>query len=127
MNFKGHTKLDYAVKLLSLASPLFSDALYIRLFYWISFHKKINLKAPKSYNEKLQWLKLHWKQPEFTFMVDKYRVREVVKERIGEEYLIPLLGVYDSFEEIDFSKLPNQFVLKTNHDSQGVIVCKDKG
>lgn len=126
MRIKGHTFLDYQEKFLSLVSPLFTDSFYIKLFYWVAFHKIIDLDNPRTYNEKLQWLKLHWKQPEFTQLVDKYRVREIVKEKIGEEYLIPLLGVYDSFDEICFDELPNQFVLKTNHDSQGVIVCKDK-
>lgn len=88
--------------------------------------KECNLEEPKTYNEKLQWLKLHDSTKEKALLSDKYAVREWVKEKIGEEYLIPLLGVYDSFDEIDFDKLPNQFVLKANHGSGWNIIVKDK-
>ncbi len=87
---------------------------------------KLNLKNPQTFNEKLQWLKLYDRNPAYTQMVDKYAVREYIKNTIGEEYLIPLLGVWDSFDEIDFDALPEQFVLKCNHDSGSVIICKDK-
>lgn len=117
---------DYAAKLLTIISPLFTDEAYIRLFYRLNFHRRLNLNNPQTFNEKLQWLKLHNKKPEFTQLVDKYESRKVVEKLVGKEYLVPLLGVWDSFDEIDFDKLPQQFVLKTNHDSQGVIVCKDK-
>ena len=88
---------------------------------------KLNLKNPQTFNEKLQWLKLYDRNPEYTKMVDKYEVREYIKEKIGEEYLIPLIGVYDKFDDIDFDELPNQFVIKCNHDSGGLVICKDKG
>ncbi|MBE7049637.1 MAG: glycosyl transferase [Ruminococcaceae bacterium] len=103
-----------------------SDKAYIKLKYFISFGKRINLKNPKTYNEKLNWLKLYDRNPKYPKMVDKFGVREYIKEKIGEEYLIPLLGVWDSFEEIDFDSLPNQFVLKCTHDSGSVVICKDK-
>lgn len=85
------------------------------------------MQSPKTFNEKLQWLKLHDRNPLYTIMVDKYKVRDYIKNRIGTEYLIPLLGVWDNVEDIDFDKLPNQFVLKCNHNSGlGMCICKDK-
>ena len=84
-------------------------------------------KNPKTFNEKLQWLKLYNRKPEYTVMVDKYKVREYIAQMIGEEYLIPLLGVWDDPEDIDFDALPDQFVLKCNHNSGlGMCICKDK-
>ena len=88
--------------------------------------KKLNLDNPITYNEKLQWLKLYDRNPQYTKMVDKYEVKNYVKEVIGEEYIIPTLGVWEKFEDIDFDKLPNQFVLKCTHDSGGLVICKDK-
>ena len=87
----------------------------------------LHLDAPQTFNEKLQWLKLYDRKPEYTRMVDKYRVREYITQKIGAEYLIPLLGVWDSPDEIDFAALPEQFVLKCNHNSGlGMCICKDK-
>ena len=87
----------------------------------------LHLDAPQTFNEKLQWLKLYDRRPEYTMMVDKYRVREYITQKIGAEYLIPLLGVWDSPDEIDFAALPEQFVLKCNHNSGlGMCICKDK-
>jgi len=88
--------------------------------------RKLDLVNPRTFNEKLQWLKLYDRQPEYTDMVDKYNVRSLVARTIGEEYLISLLGKWDSFDDIDFSNLPNQFVLKCTHDSGSVLICKDK-
>lgn len=103
-----------------------SDEQYLRTAYRLVFHKKLNLDNPMTFNEKLQWLKLHNRKKEYVMMVDKYRVRDYIAKMIGEEYLIPLLGVWDRPEDIDIEKLPNQFVLKCNHDSGSVIVCRDK-
>ncbi len=105
---------------------LLSDEQYLKMVYRIRTGKKLDLKNTKLFNEKLQWLKLHDRKPVYTNLVDKYKVREVIKTKIGDQYLIPLLGVWDKPEDIDFDSLPNQFVLKCNHDSQGVIICKDK-
>jgi hypothetical protein len=102
------------------------DDEYLRMMYRIHMKKELNLDNPQTFNEKLQWLKLYDRKPEYTAMADKYEVRKFVAEKIGEEYLIPLLGVWDRFEDIDFNKLPNQFVLKCNHDSGSVVICKDK-
>lgn len=87
---------------------------------------KINIAQPRSFSEKLQWLKLHNRKPEYTTMVDKIAVKDYVAKKIGEEYIIPTIGVYEKFDDIDFNKLPKQFVMKCNHDSGGLIICKDK-
>src|SRR5699024_15490 len=116
--------------LYSLASrgylDFLSDKTYLKIFYSARMDRKLDLDNPITFNEKIQWLKLYDRKPEYPKLVDKYLVRNYVKDTIGEEYLIPLLGVWNSFDEIDFSKLPNQFVLKTTHDSGGVFICKDK-
>lgn len=102
------------------------DKVYLKLVYKLKMKKSLNLTNPCSFNEKLQWLKINDRNTLYTKLVDKYSVREYIAEAIGEEYLIPLIGVYDKFEDIDFDCLPNKFVLKTTHDSGGVVVCKDK-
>lgn len=105
-----------------------SDSLYLRLMYFFQTGKRLHLKHPKTFNEKLQWLKLHDRKPESTTMVDKYAVKEYVANIIGKEYIVPTLGVWDRPEEIAWDELPNQFVLKTTHGggSKGVIICRDK-
>ncbi len=103
-----------------------SDEQFLRRMYRIQIGRELDLNNPSSYTEKLQWLKLYDRRPVYTTMVDKYAVKSYVGEKIGEEYIIPLLGVWESADEIDFDALPDQFVLKTTHDSGAVIVCKDK-
>lgn len=88
--------------------------------------EKLDFRNPITFNQKLQVLKLINKEPKYTQMVDKYEAREIVKKKIGERYLIPLLGVWDKVEDIDFDQLPNQFVLKPTHNSGTVVICKDK-
>lgn len=88
--------------------------------------KRLNLKNPQTFNEKLQWLKLYGRRPIDTILSDKYAVKEYIAKTIGEKYVIPLLGVWDRFEDIDFDKLPEQFVLKCTHDSGGILVCKNR-
>ena len=103
------------------------DEQYLKLKYKSIFGKELNLDNPQTFNEKLQWLKLYNRKPEYTVMVDKYKVREYIAQMIGEEYLIPLLGVWDDPDEIDFDALPDQFVLKCNHNSGlEMCICKDK-
>ena len=102
------------------------DKQYLELMYWTLMHRKLDLQNPQSFNEKLQWLKLYDRNPDYTHMVDKYEAKKYVADRIGERYIIPTLGVWDSFDEIDFEALPNQFVLKCTHDSGGLVICKDK-
>ena len=103
------------------------DREYLERQFHFVFKEKLNLDNPRTFNEKLQWLKLYDRKPEYSIMVDKYRVREYVADIIGEEYLIPLLGVWDDPDKIDFDNLPDQFVLKCNHNSGlGMCICKDK-
>lgn len=112
---------------LNQIAPLIkNDRLFLTWKYYTVFHRFPNLENPQTYNEKLQWLKLHDKHPEYAQMVDKAEAKKYVSNIIGEEYIIPTFGVYSHFDEIDFEKLPNQFVIKCTHDSGGVIVCKDK-
>ncbi len=102
------------------------DKIALKIMYRNCFLEKLDLKNPQTFNAKLQWLKLYNRKPEYTIMVDKYRVREYIKDTIGEEYLIPLLGVWEKAEDIDFDLLPDKFVLKCNHGSACNIICKDK-
>ena len=99
---------------------------YCKVQYKICFMKKLNLKTPTTYNEKLQWLKLYDRNPKYIEFVDKYAVRKHITDTVGEEYLIPLICVWDKIDDIDFESLPDQFVLKCTHDSGGVVICKDK-
>jgi hypothetical protein len=102
------------------------DRVYLKNKFNLILGYKLNLNEPKSFNEKLQWLKIHDRKSEYSSLVDKYEVRKFISETIGEEYLIPLLGVYNDYDEIDFETLPNQFVLKPNHTSGDIYICKDK-
>ena len=111
---------------LKKCSHILTDKAYIKLAYFRRFHKFPDLKNPKTYNEKLQWLKLYDRKPIYTTMVDKYEVKKYVADIIGEEYIIPTLGVFEKFDDIDFDSLPNQFVLKCTHDSGGLAICRDK-
>ncbi len=103
-----------------------SDENYLKKIYKKRIGRDLNLDNPKTFNEKLQWLKIHDRKPEYTKMVDKYEAKKYVANIIGNEYIIPTIGVWDKFKSIDFSKLPNKFVLKCTHDSGGVLICKDK-
>ena len=103
-----------------------SDEAFIRMKYKAKMGKNLNLSKPITYNEKLQWIKLYDHNPLYTTLVDKYEVKRYVENIIGADYIIPTLGVWDDFDDIDFSKLPNQFVLKCTHDSGGIVICKDK-
>ena len=103
-----------------------SDRLYVRLVYRARVGKKLNLLNPQSFNEKLQWLKLNYNNPKYISLVDKYEAKKIVAGIIGEQYIIPTIGVYSSFSEIDFEELPEQFVIKCTHDSGGYVICKDK-
>lgn len=102
------------------------DKVYLKLTHWIRFGEKLDFSNPVTFNQKLQWLKIYDRNSEYIKLVDKILVKNFVADNIGEEYIIPTLGVWNSSDEIDFDRLPNQFVLKCNHDSGSVIVCKDK-
>ena len=101
------------------------DAPFLRLMFYAKFKRRLNLENPKAYNEKIQWLKLYDRNPLYTTLVDKYKVREYVKQKIGDRYLIPLLGCWSNPDDIDFESLPDRYVLKCNHDSGTVIICTD--
>ncbi len=104
-----------------------NDELFLKKKFKIFMGKNLDLDSPNSFNEKLQWLKLYDRNPRYTMMVDKYKVRDYIAEQLGEEYLIPSLGVWDDPDDIDFNTLPDQFVLKCNHNSGlGMCICKDK-
>ena len=104
-----------------------SDEKHIKIMFKNGIGYELDLNDPKTYNEKIQWLKLYDRRDEYTTMVDKYLAKEYVASKIGIEHVIPILGgPYYSFDEIDFNQLPNQFVLKTNHDCGGIVICKDK-
>lgn len=117
----------YACELvLNQLAPYVSDENFVKWKYYLNFHKRLDLRNPQTFNEKLQWLKLYDQHEEYTQLVDKYEAKQFVASIIGKEYIIPTIGVYDSIEEIDFEYLPQQFVIKCTHNSGGIIVCKDK-
>lgn len=102
------------------------DEQFLKLKYKYLFGSELHLDPPVTFNEKLNWLKLHDRNPKYTTMVDKYAAKQYVGNIIGEQHIIPTLGVWDRFENIDFNALPDQFVLKCTHDSGGIVICKDK-
>lgn len=118
---------DFFVRFFLRKLPI-SDEKYLKLWYWIYTGKCLNLKNPRTYNEKLQWLKLYDRNPIYTKMVDKYEVKSIVSERIGNHYVIPLLGVWDTPKDINFDLLPEKFVLKVTHGggNSGVVICRNK-
>lgn len=122
--FHSPSKLFLAI--LMRIGPIVPDKLYLRWLFRLRMGSKLHLKNPQTFSEKLQWLKLYDRKPEYTQMVDKYEAKKYVASIIGEEYIIPTLGVWDSFDEIDFDTLPDQFVLKTTHDSGGLVICRNK-
>ena len=117
-----------AVYLLCCIAPIIPDKLYLKWLFRLKMGYRLNLDNPQTFSEKLQWLKLYNRKPEYTQMVDKVGAKEYVAKIIGEEYIIPTIGVWDSVDDIDFDKLPNQFVLKTTHGggNTGVVICRDK-
>ena len=112
--------------LFRLAPYIKDDVTYIKWRWKAYMDYPLNLEDPKTFNEKLQWIKLHDRQPIYSKLVDKYEVKQYVADIIGEEHIIPTIGVYDRVEDIDFEALPQQFVLKCTHDSGGIVICKDK-
>lgn len=125
MTYKSFIK-DAKIRLKNWLYFLLPDKLYLEIKFKKLMGYPLNLKDPKTFSEKLQWLKLYNRRPEYTKMVDKYAVKDYVSNIIGQEYIIPTLGVWDRVEEIDWEGLPSSFVLKCTHDSGGVVICKDK-
>ena len=104
-----------------------NDEFYLKALYYCRFRKKLDLDNPNTFSEKLQWLKLYYHKPVFHIMADKVEAKNYVAEKLGKDYIIPTLAVWDSAEDIDFSVLPDKFVVKCNHDSgSGLYICKDK-
>lgn len=109
-----------------LAPYIKNDKLYVKVKYFLIIGKSCNLENPKTYQEKLQWIKFYDRKPIYHQMVDKVEAKKFIAERVGEEYIIPTLGVWDRFEDIDFSALPNEFILKNTNDSGTYFICRDK-
>lgn len=123
-----HNRGEFLASILMHLNFLFPDKLYLSLLFRFKMGYWMDWKNPKTFSEKLQWLKLYDRKPEYTTMVDKYAVKEYVASIIGEEYIIPTIGVWDRPEDIDWDSLPQKFVLKTTHGGggSGVVICKDK-
>ncbi len=102
------------------------DRTFLEHIYKVKFNRPLNLENPRTFNEKMQWLKLYDRRPEYTVMVDKYAAKQYVADKIGPEHIIPTLGVWERAEDIDFDSLPDQFVMKGTHDSHHLIICTDK-
>lgn len=115
-------------KLLIKSGSILSDKSFLQIKYWLYFGKKLPLDNPRTFNEKLNWLKIYNRKPEMTQLVDKIQVKDIMKKKIGEQYIIPNLGVWDNVEDIEWESLPDKFVIKTNHSggNTGVIVVADK-
>lgn len=117
---------DKVMTFLKKSLRFLPDKSYIKLYYRLRVGRKLNMDNPTTLNEKLQWMKFNYRFPLQTIVSDKYLVRDYVENKIGIEYLIPLYGNWLNFDDIDFDALPDQFVLKCNHDSGGLAICKDK-
>lgn len=107
-------------------APFFSDRFYIKCFYKRYMRKKLNLNNPQTFNEKLQWLKLYNRYSEYTIMADKANGKKFISDKIGHEYLVPTIGVYESVDKVPFSELPDKYVIKCTHDSGSTFICTDK-
>lgn len=117
---------DYDREWLECYAPMMSDELYLKIFWYLRIGNEIDLEHPHTFNEKIQWLKLNDRKPEYAQMTDKYEVKKYVTKMIGEKYVIPTIGIYDTFDEINYEELPSQFVMKCTHDSGGIEICKNK-
>lgn len=119
---------EFLIALLGSLAFLFPDKLYLQILYWLKLGRRLNLDNPRRFTEKLQWLKLYDRNPLYPELVDKERVKVHIKEWIGEKYLIPTYGVWEKFDDINFSDLPNQFVLKTTNGGggTGIVICSNK-
>ena len=104
-----------------------SDEKYLSCRYSKKMKKNLNLENPLLFTEKLQWLKINDRNKLYTKMVDKYEAKEYIEAKVGKKYVVPTLGLYNSFDEIDFSSLPNDFIMKCTHNSGGAVVCVNRG
>ena len=121
-----HDRRIIKILLLHKVSAIYSDRKFLVKLFRLVMGYELNLDTPQTFNQKLNWLKLHDRKSQYTTMADKYRVKRYVTDAIGAEYVIPCYGAWERYEDIDFDQLPNQFVLKTNHDSSGATLCNDK-
>ena len=128
LDYLLHNRMEFCDSIVKNFLGFLPDKMYLSLRYRCKMGRWINWKDPKTFTEKLQWLKVNDYKPEYTKMVDKLAAKDYVAQRIGEQYIIPTLGIWDSVENIDWDSLPNQFVLKTTHGGGGcgVVVCSDK-
>ena len=127
LSYYYHNPSRLVLRLLDRFGKWLPDVVYLKCKFRLSMGYKLNLKSPRTFSEKLQWLKLYDRRPEYTLMVDKIKAKEYVASVIGEEYIIPTLGVWKDPDMIDFAALPDRFVLKVNHNSgTGMYICKDK-
>ena len=120
-----HPRYFFSIILCFFAHWIKNDEWYVKMRYRLYVGKRLNLDNPQTFNDKLNWLKLYDHNPLYTTMADKYAVKEFVAKVIGEQYIIPTIGCWDRPEDIDWNSLPNQFVLKCNHNST-VQICNDK-
>ena len=123
---KIKTAIVWSLMFIKPINRMFSDRTYLKLLYRVMTGHKLDLDNPRGFTEKIQWLKLYNTSSECTMMADKLAVKKYIADTFGKQYVIPLLGVYNCFDDIDFDKLPDRFVLKTTHDSGGPVICKDK-
>lgn len=123
-----HDRRHFVAALCVRFSFLFPDEFFLKTQFRLVFRRPLDLSNPITFSEKLQWIKLYYHRPEFTMMADKVRVKQYVADKIGEQFVVPLLGVWDRPEDIEWDNLPNKFVLKTNHDggNNGVVICDNK-
>lgn len=126
IKFFLHNPKGMALRAMQKMENVLPDRLYLEMLFMLRVGHKLNLKTPKTFNEKLSWIKLYDRKPLYTRLADKYAVKQYVAERIGGRYVVDNYLVAESWDEIDFDKLPNQFVLKCTHDSSGAFVCRDK-
>ncbi len=121
-------RTSFYISLLYKFGFFFPDKLFLQLLYKLKMGHSLNLNNPKLFTEKLQWLKLYNRDPQYTIMVDKYSVKQFVADLVGKKYVIPTIGIWDNVESIDWDSLPKKFVLKTTHGGggSGVYICKDK-
>lgn len=129
--FQKHPKLKYGIagisnELHAIWAQLLSDKAYVKWMYRKYYHKSLNLEHPITFQEKLQWIKLYDRKPIYHQMVDKIEAKEYVSNNFGIEYCIPTISEYNSFEEVEFDKLPNEFILKSTFDSHSYYLCRDK-
>lgn len=130
MDMKYETINSVLMALLRHLAPLIKDdETYLKMCFLIEMHQRLDFIHPRTFNQKLQWLKIYDRNPKYTMMVDKYAVKEYISGIIGKQYIVPTLGVWEHFDDIDFTSLPNQFVLKTTHGGGGlgIVLCDDRG